>query len=103
MDHVIPVLNESRLFWGITTLVVNMGSRYVMSDITLFQEAILKTELGKTIIIFCMCFMGSRDVLISAILTFTFMIVIQTWLNEKSKYNLLPKSITERFLIDKII
>lgn len=99
MDQIITLLNESRVFWGLTTIVVNMGSRYAMAEISKFQEAVLKTDYGKSMVIFCMFFMGSRDVITSLILTIAFMIVVETWLNEKSKYNLLPRTITEKFLV----
>jgi hypothetical protein len=98
MDNLLLTLNNNRLFWGLTMIVVNMGSRYIIGDLTKVHEAILSNDYFKVIILFCMFFMGSRDVLVAICLTFGFIIIVQTWLNEKSKYNLLPHHIKEKFI-----
>lgn len=97
MDKLIQAVNGSRFFWGMSMIMVNMGSRYIIGDLTKFHEVILTNEYVKIVILFCMFFMGSRDIVVALCLTFAFTIVIQTWLNEKSKYNLLPRNIKEKF------
>lgn len=92
----ISLLNNSKLFWGITMIIVNMGSRFVVGDLSRFHETVLMKDLAKKVVLFCMFFLGSRDVMIALCLTFAFSLLIQTFLNEKSPYNLLPKMVIEK-------
>lgn len=83
-------LNSNKLFWGVAMVLMNMGSRYVLSDLTKVHESILMNNVFKKFVLFCMFFIGSRDVLVALMLTFLFSTVLQGLLDEKSKYNLIP-------------
>jgi ABC-type multidrug transport system fused ATPase/permease subunit len=89
----LALLNNSKLFTGLTMIMMNMGSRYVLADISQMQEQIMKHALFKKLILFCMFFVGTRDVLLAAILTFAFSAIVHGLLNEHSRYNLLPRSL----------
>lgn len=85
-------LNNNKVFWGLTLILMNLGSRYVIADLNKLYENVLMMDLIKKLVLFCMFFVGCRDVLTSLALTFAFSIVFQALLNAHSKYNLLPKS-----------
>ena len=91
----LALLNGSKLLWGITLVIMNMGSRYVIGDLTKVHESVLMSDLFKKIVLFCMFFIGSRDILISLFLTFAFSIVFNGIFNEKSKYSLIPSSLID--------
>lgn len=82
-------LNTSKVFSGIAMIIMNFGSRYVISDITQVHEQLMTSRLFKILALFCMFFVGTRDVLIAMILTASFMVIVHGILNENRKYNLL--------------
>ena len=88
-------LNQNRVLTGVAMILMNIGSRFVASDLTQLQESMLASKVVKRIILFCMFFVGTRDILISIILTFAFTVFLQVLINEGSKYNLLPASWTQ--------
>lgn len=85
-------LNNSRLFSGIAMIIMNLGSRYIITDLTKAHEKFMTSRIFKKVILFSMFFVGTRDVLLSCILTFAFTVTVNGFLNETRKYNLLPKS-----------
>lgn len=91
----LAVLNGSKLLWGVTLVLMNMGSRYVLGDLTKVHESVLMSEVFKKVVLFCMFFIGSRDILISLFLTFFFSILLGGVFNEKSKYSLIPSQLID--------
>ena len=84
-------LNTNKVFIGCAMLIMNLGSKYIAADLGESVERILKNDLFKKIILFCMVFVATRDVMTSLILTFAFTVVVNGLLNEKSRFNLLWK------------
>lgn len=84
-------LNNSKFFAGIAMIILNIGSRYVTIDISKSQEALLKNTMARQLLIFSIAWLGSRDLFVSLILTFLFVIVTDYLMNEKSKLCILPK------------
>ena len=82
-------ISTSKLFLGIMMIFMNIGSRYIELSLTKSQEMIFK-NIAREILIFTIAFMGSRDILISLIITAVFIILSNFVFNEKCKYNLLP-------------
>jgi hypothetical protein len=91
-------LAESKIFLGITMIIMNYGSKYVVNDITKYHDYIMQSTLSKKIVLFCMCFVATRDIMTSIILTFTITLIIDVLMNEKSKFSLLPYAIRKHFL-----
>ena len=67
-------INTSKLFIGITMIMLNVGSKYVDFKFTKGQEKLLKEGLAREILIFAIVFMGTRDVLYAILLTAAFII-----------------------------
>lgn len=82
-------------------ITVNMGSRYVISDLNKFQTVILKSDILKALILFCMFFVGTREILTSLFLTLIFIVIIKILVNENNPYNILPQSVREQMTQDK--
>lgn len=72
-------------------IILNIGSRYVTIDISKSQEALLKNTMARQLLIFSISWLGSRDLVVSLILTFLFVVVSDYLLNEKSRLCILPK------------
>lgn len=93
-DYVIEAanfINQNRIFWGVSMITMNMGSRYVIGETTATQETFLKTAIVKKFILFCMCFMATRDITYAAILAFVISLTIHGLLNETCRYNIIPE------------
>lgn len=88
----ISFINNNRLFWGVTMLTMNLGSKYIFSEISQAQERFIMSSLFKKFVLLCIFFISTRDILTAAILAALFSLTIQGVLNEKTKYNLLSKS-----------
>ena len=93
--NILNGLNTNKIFWGLTMITVNIGSKYVIGDLNKFQNVILKSDFCKTIILFSMFFLGTHEIGVALFLTLVFLIVIHVFLNEKSPYNILPDSVKE--------
>jgi len=89
-------LNTNKLFAGITLIIMNFGSRFVIGDMTAAHEAIISSPGFKKIVLFCMFFVGTRDIITSAMLAFAFSIVVDVLLNEKRRFNLVPSFIVKK-------
>lgn len=91
ISSLLTQLNTSKVFAGISMLMLNVGSRYVVADISASQERMLSNWFAKRIILFCMLFVATRDVLVAACMTTALVILSESILNETSPFCLLPK------------
>lgn len=87
----ITPLNTSKLFAGILMILMNIGSKYVDIGLTKSQEHALKNGLGREIVIFCVVFLGTRDLVLSIIMTSAFIILSDHIFNEESKFCVIPE------------
>ena len=76
MNDYIKALNTSKFFAGIVMLTVNLGSKYVTLQLSESQEDYIKYTLGRQILVFAILWMGTRDIVISLILTLIFILTL---------------------------
>ena len=91
MNGKLNVLNNSKFFAGIVMILLNIGSKYISLNFSKNQEGYIKNALGRQILIFAMSWIGSRDILISLILTAVFTILADHILNENSSLCIVPR------------
>ena len=91
----ITKLNKSKLLSGITLLLLNIGSKYLILDISKGSQALLKLKIIRRLTLFSIFFVGTRDIILSFLLTSVFIIFSNGLFNEKSKYCILPKNMKE--------
>jgi hypothetical protein len=84
------------MFIGCAMLIMNMGSRFVIMDIGKAHEALLTSPVVKKVVVFCMFFVATRDIMVAAILSFAFSVVVNGLLHEKSRFSLIPKSMLRK-------
>ena len=84
-------INSSKLFAGILMILMNVGTKYVEIGLTKTQEHALRNGLGREIIIFCVVFLGTRDLVLSIIMTSAFIILSDHIFNEKSRFCIIPE------------
>ena len=92
---IINVLNDNKYFAGIIMLTMNIGTKYVMIDLSKTQENYVKYSLGRQLVIFSILWIGTRDIFISLILTAIFILLVDYIFNENSKYCIIPDKYKE--------
>lgn len=85
------MLNGNKFFWGVTMLLLNFGSRYIIGDLGKIHDRILGNEIVKKIITFSLFFVATRDIITAFILTVAYVIIVDGLLHEKRKFCILPE------------
>lgn len=85
-------LNNNKVVWAVTMLIFNIGSRFVLTDITSAHERALTHVAFKRLVVFCMFFVATRDVVLSIILTLVFVLIFNFLLHDKSRLCIIPGS-----------
>ena len=89
--NVLALLNANKLLLGVSGLMVNLGSRFVMSDyMSPGQQRFMSGAVVKRLVVFCMCFVATRDLLLSAALTLAVVVLVEGLLHEGSRFCVLP-------------
>lgn len=94
LNFVKPV-NDSKLFAGLIIITLNIGSRYVNMNLPKPIESYLKYTFSRNILVFAICWMGTKEVLTALFLTVLFALVMDHLLNDESPYCCLPESFTD--------
>tara|TARA_B110000483_G_scaffold191731_1_gene227800 strand:+ start:3006 stop:3386 length:381 start_codon:yes stop_codon:yes gene_type:complete len=92
MLQIINTLNTSKLLVGVCMIMFNIGSKYILIDLSKSQEQLLKSFVLRRITLFCIFFVATRDLVVSFVLTASFVVLAFNLFNEDSKYNIMPKS-----------
>jgi hypothetical protein len=83
------VINTSKLFTGIMMICLNIGSKFITVKLSKSQEEYIRNYVVREVLIFAACWMGTRDILLSIILTASFFILAEHLFNENSSYCLI--------------
>tara|TARA_Y100000992_G_C21239747_1_gene480104 strand:- start:186 stop:635 length:450 start_codon:yes stop_codon:yes gene_type:complete len=86
-------INKSKLFAGLAMLMLNIGSKYIVIELSPNQESYFRNNIARQLLIFSIAWMGTRDILTSLYITAAFTILTQFLLNENSYFCILPKSL----------
>ena len=96
----VEYLNTSKYFTGIMMIMLNIGSKYITVKLSKSQEAYVRNYILRELLIFSICWMCTRDIYTSLILTAVFFILTQHLFNEDSKYCILPQKYREFHMFD---
>jgi len=80
----LDVLNNNKLFLGIMLIVLNIGSRHLVDEFSTSEEEYSRNLVLRRIAVFAVCFVGTRDIIVSLILTSAF-IIIATGVSRRSR------------------
>lgn len=75
IHHATGFLNQNTFFAGIMMLLLNVGSRYIVHEFSTDEKEYSENILLRRICIFAVCFVGTKDVVTSLILTAGFVIL----------------------------
>jgi hypothetical protein len=82
-------LNENKYFLGIIMILVNIGSRFIIGELSDNHKKFINNHIIRKIFIFCVIFMATRDISTSIILTVFIVFLISELLNENSDISLI--------------
>jgi hypothetical protein len=77
-------LNDSKFFLGIMLLTLNIGSRHLVDEFSANPEDYNRNLVLRRFAVFAVCFVGTRDVITSILLTAAF-IIISTGVSMKNR------------------
>ena len=73
----LEVLNNSKFFLGIMLIILNIGSRYLVDEFSTNPDEYNRNLVMRRIAVFAVCFVGTRDLITSLLLTAGFIIISQ--------------------------
>ena len=76
-------LYENKYFIGIMMILVNIGSRFIISELSDEHKKLINNKILRRIFIFGVFFMATRDFSVSLLLTIMFVFLISEKENEK--------------------
>ena len=86
MFEILDTLNSSKYFTGIMMILLNIGSRFVEIKLGSSMESFIKYNVARELLIFTIAWMGTRDIIVSIILTASFVVLSEFLLNHKSRF-----------------
>ena len=91
LNKALNTLNSSKYFTGLMMIMLNIGSKYITVKLSKSQEAYVKNYIIREILIFSIAWMGTRDIIVSIVITAAFFILTEHLFNEESKFCILPE------------
>ena len=85
------LVNNSKIFAGIIMICLNIGSKFITVKLSTSQEEYLKNHVAREFVIFAACWMGTRDILLSLLLTVTFFVITEYLFHEDSSLCIIPE------------
>lgn len=93
-------INSSKYIAGLMILFLNLGSKYLVLELSETQEQILSNKLIRRFIIFTVVFVSTRDIWVSFITTAIFIVLVSGLFNENSKYCIITKPVIKQVTFD---
>jgi len=78
-------LAENKIFIGIVMIMVNVGARFIIEELSDEQREIAKGETFRKIVVFCSVFLATRDIMVALIITIVFIVVMNEVLTVEKK------------------
>ena len=82
-EKLINQLNENKFFIGIMMIIVTIGGRFIISELTETQKKLIHNPNVRKLFIFCAFFMATRDIICAVILTIIFVLLISELFNDE--------------------
>jgi hypothetical protein len=73
----LEALNDNKFFLGIMLILLNIGSRHLVDEFSTDPKAYDQNIILRRLAVFAVCFVGTRDLVTSLLLTAGFIIIAQ--------------------------
>ena len=92
LHNIIQNVNGSKIFAGLIVVTLNIASKFVTIKLSKSMESYLKHTFSRDILIFCIVWMGSREIYIAFFITLIFIFFMDFLFNEDSWFCILPEN-----------
>lgn len=90
----LEVLNTNKFILGMAMILLNIGSRHLVDELSTTPEEYDRNIVLRRAAIFAVCFVGTRDVIVSLLLTAAFVILAQG-VSRRSREGMRNRVVTE--------
>jgi len=90
-------INDNKYFIGFMMILVNIGSRFIIGELSDSQKKLINDKLLRRLFIFGVFFMATRDIISSLVLTIMFVLLVSELFNEDSELSLFPKEDNDNY------
>jgi hypothetical protein len=73
----LEVFNDNKFFLGVMLILLNIGSRHLVDEFSTDPKAYDQNIILRRLAVFAVCFVGTRDLVTSLLLTAGFIIIAQ--------------------------
>ena len=94
MKHIFTLverLNQSKYFLGFLIIFLNISSKFITIKLNHYHEQFFRDTVGHELIVFSICFIGTRDILVALAMSSLFIMLNDYLLNTKSTMCIIPK------------
>lgn len=91
----LDALNDNKFFLGVMLLLLNVGSRYLVDEFSINPEEYSRNLILRRLAVFAVCFVGTREVVTSILLTAGFVVLAQG-VSSKSREGMANKQAIEK-------
>jgi hypothetical protein len=92
LHNIIQNVNGSKIFAGLIVVTLNIASKFVTIKLSKSMESYLKHTFSRDVLIFCIVWMGSREIYIAFFITLIFIFFMDFLFNEDSWFCILPEN-----------
>lgn len=78
IESVFEKVNTNKFFVGFMMIILTIGGRFIISELSEEQREKIDTPMFRKIFIFCAFFMATRDVVITLLLTVLFLVFLES-------------------------
>lgn len=84
-------LNRSKYFLGFFIIFLNLGSKFITIRLNDYHEQFMRDTIGRELMVFAICFVGTRDILVALVMSSLFIVLNDYLFNDKSAFCIIPK------------
>jgi hypothetical protein len=85
-------LNNSKIFAGLIVITLNIAGKFVNFKLSKTMESYLKHTFSRNLLVFCIAWMGSREIYVAILITLLCILIMDFVCNENSGYCMLPET-----------
>ena len=79
---------QSNWVSALFTLIINLGTSYVVTDVHNIFQGIFAYKFMKWLVVFAICFASTKDAYVSIVVSFFFALIVWFLLDEDSEFSL---------------
>lgn len=93
MDAILNILNTSPFIGGIAMFIMNIGGKYMVHEIPETTDYLfMKYKFFRYLVVFSIAFISTRNIKMSILLTFLFILIFRFLIETNSKFCVINKN-----------